>query len=283
MPRHAGRPRSYRTADILTRCCDCSLMRRMRGYAIDALAGFGERIVGTLGDVLLDTTTPVAVRRQIPRVLQQIPSQRSVDVLFQSYDEEDLTVRTTALKGLESSSRHSAEAELRARIAAAIYLEGSALLLRNGGGVSPFRDNHETPAARLLAATLDDRLRRTLERLFRLLGLKYPPKEMHAAYLALNRKKTDEYSAAIEFLDNVLERDLKRLLIAAARRKHADHADRTGSLRCRGKDQRAALRDLMRSGMPGLRPARWLLPRNSGCAICALKSNPSREKLGRRW
>ena len=34
---------------------------------------------------------------------------------------------------------------------------------------------------------------------------------MHAAYLALNRKKTDEYTAAIEFLDNVLERELKRV------------------------------------------------------------------------
>ncbi len=41
---------------------------RMRGAAMEALAGYGERIVGTLGDVLLDTTTPSAVRRQIPRV-----------------------------------------------------------------------------------------------------------------------------------------------------------------------------------------------------------------------
>ena len=73
---------------------------RVRGYAIEALAGFGERIVGTVGDVLLDTTTPVAVRRQIPRVLRQIPTQRSVDVLFQSYNEDDLNVRTSALKAL---------------------------------------------------------------------------------------------------------------------------------------------------------------------------------------
>ena len=72
----------------------------MRGVAMDALAAYGERIVGTLGDVLLDTTTPTAVRRQIPRVLRKIPIQRTVDILFQAYTEEDLLVRTAALKSL---------------------------------------------------------------------------------------------------------------------------------------------------------------------------------------
>ena len=65
-----------------------------------------------------------------------------------------------------------------------------------------------------------------LERLFRLLGLKYPPKEMHAAYLALHRKKTDEYTAAIEFLDNVLERELKRILLPLLDEDFADYPDR---------------------------------------------------------
>jgi hypothetical protein len=114
--------------------------------------------------------------------------------------------------------------------------------------LSPFQESHETPAALLLAATLEDRLRRTLERLFRLLGLKYPPKEIHAAYLALNRKKTDEYTAAIEFLDNVLERDLKRVLLPLL--------DESARLMQTGrdlygieeKDKGAALRELMRSG-----------------------------------
>ena len=56
---------------------------------------------------------------------------------------------------------------------------------------------------------------------------------MHAAYLALNRKKTDEYTAAIEFFDNVLERDLKRVLLAIARRRYSGDADRTGPVRRR--------------------------------------------------
>ena len=146
MPRHAGRPRSYRTADISTRCCYCSLMPEC-GVTRSTLWPDSAKHRGYAGDVLLDTTTPLAVRRQIPRVLQAIPSQRSVDVLFQSYDEEDLTVRTTSPEGPELSSRHSAEAELWARIAAPTYLEGSAPLLRNGGGVIALQGQSRNPGS----------------------------------------------------------------------------------------------------------------------------------------
>ena len=69
---------------------------------MEALASFGDRIVGTLADVLLDRSTPASVRRQIPRVLRSIPSQRSVEVLFSALDEPDLTVRSAVLKGLNS-------------------------------------------------------------------------------------------------------------------------------------------------------------------------------------
>ena len=208
---------------------------RTRGIGIEALTAYGDRIAGTLADVLLDTTTPVAVRRQIPRVLKNIPTQRSVDALFQAYDEPDLSVRTAALRALgaireKPSKLNFGRESLQQHISreAKYYYETAASLYA-------FRDKHDTPAARLLAATLEDRLRRTLERLFRLLGLKYPPKEMHAAYLALNRKKTDEYTAAIEFLDNVLERESKRMVLPLLDEEAQDRAERTRPVRCRSE------------------------------------------------
>jgi AAA family ATP:ADP antiporter len=198
--------------------------------------------------VLLDTTTPVAVRRQIPRVLKNIPTQRSVDALFQAYDEPDLSVRTAALRALgalreKASKLNFGRESLQQHISreAKYYYETAASLYA-------FRDKHDTPAARLLAATLEDRLRRTLERLFRLLGLKYPPKEMHAAYLALNRKKTDEYTAAIEFLDNVLERESKRMLLPLLDEEARIVQSGRDLFDVEVKDQSAALRRLLRSG-----------------------------------
>src|SRR5262249_7970192 len=88
------------------------------------------------------------------------------------------------------------------------YYELSAALAPFVGAPGP-----ERGAVRLLAGTLEDRLKATLERLFRLLGLRYQPREIYSAYLAVSRKRHEESAAALEFLDNVLERDIKRILL----------------------------------------------------------------------
>jgi hypothetical protein len=222
---------------------------KLRADAIDALAAYGDRIIGTLGDVLLDTTMPIAVRRQIPRVLQRIHHQRSVDVLIQALAEPDLSVRTSAIRSLHvlreaapkmnygrESVMHHIHSEAR------YYYEMSAAL-------APFRDKHDTPAARILASTLESRLRSTLERLFRLLGLRYPPKEIYAAYLAVNRGgKTDEFTAALEFLDNVLERELKRILLPMLDEDARVSQVGRDIFGVEARDAQTALKELMRSG-----------------------------------
>lgn len=221
---------------------------RTRGIGIEALSAYGERIAGTLADVLLDTTTPLAVRRQIPRVLKNIPVQRSADALFQAYEEQDLSVRTAALRAL-GSLREKAPKLIYGKDSLQQHITREAkYYYETAAALSASRDNSETPAARLLVATLEDRLRRTLERVFRLLGLKYPPKEMHAAYLALNRKKTDEYTAAIEFLDNILERELKRMLLPLLDEEARIVQTGRDLFGVEVKDQSAALRGLLRSG-----------------------------------
>jgi ATP:ADP antiporter, AAA family len=222
----------------------------MRSHAIDALAAFGERIVGTLGDVLLDTTTPAPVRRQIPRVLRAIPSQRSVDVLFSAIAEPDLTVRTQVLKAL-NSLRESTNASLnfgRESLMASILSEARYYYQMNAA-LEPFRrDEATTPAVRLLVETIQGRLKLTLDRVFRLLGLKYPPKEIYAAYLAVNRKNAEQHTAAIEFLDNVLERELKRIILPLL--DEDGHATQVGRdlFGLDTADEKTALRELMRTG-----------------------------------
>jgi hypothetical protein len=72
---------------------------------------------------------------------------------------------------------------------------------------------------------------------------------MYAAYLAVHRGgKTDEYTAALEFLDNVLERELKKILLPML--------DEDGRVTQVGRelfgveprDAQTALRELMRCG-----------------------------------
>jgi AAA family ATP:ADP antiporter len=188
---------------------------RVRGAAIEALAQYGPAICGTLGDILDDEKLPMSVRGQVPRVLKLIPHQRSVDVLMPAIVHPEIQIRAAALKGLNrlretSPGLRFEDAMLTQRILneALQYFEMSAAL----ASLAPHRGRPHT-AVSLLARTLEERLRRTLERLFRLLGLCYPPNEMYWTYLAISRRNPDNRSTAVEFLDNVLSQDLKRVLL----------------------------------------------------------------------
>ncbi len=187
---------------------------RLRSAAIPALAAFGSSICGTLSDFLRDESVPVRIRRQIPRVLRNIPDQRSADALLAALDEQDLDISAAVLKALNHLRETAPALKFDGQsITDQIYKEARHYYELNAA-LQPFLDHTaERGAARLLARTISARLERTLERLFRLLGLRYPPKAIYFAWLAVARRRHEEATAALEFLDNLLDRRLKRILL----------------------------------------------------------------------
>ncbi len=188
---------------------------RVRGAAIQALAAYGPVICGTLGDILSDESVPPAVRIHIPRVLKRIPDQRSVDVLLAAQNSQDPAVRGAALKALAqlreaAPGLNYADPLLDRQIMeeARHYYELSAVLSTFGSYV-----NVRHSAAGLLARTVQERLRQSMQRLFRLLGLRYSSREMHWTYMAIANGDKEKHTAALEFLDNILDKDVKRVLI----------------------------------------------------------------------
>jgi len=75
------------------------------------------------------------------------------------------------------------------------------------------RDAAPRSATDLLIRSVESDLGESLARLFQLLGLRYPPKQIRASYRALSRPGTEEAAAAMEFLDSTLEADMKRILL----------------------------------------------------------------------
>ena len=68
-------------------------------------------------------------------------------------------------------------------------------------------------ARKKLIHLLEHRLDENLERIFKLLELKYPPDEIDTVYKNIKSDKSDLRVNAIEFLDNLLEVNLKKVLI----------------------------------------------------------------------
>ncbi len=188
---------------------------RVRHAAIESIAALGPQICGALWDLLVDDRLPVKLRRQAPRVLKLIPDQRSVDVLLESLDCEDLSIRVAVLKGLNHLRETAPGLQFDDNLVTRQVFREARHYFELNAALAPFIETKERSrsAANLLGRTIEDELRRTLERVFRLLGLRYPPKDIYSAYLAVSRRRAEEVSAAVEFLDSVLDRDLKKILL----------------------------------------------------------------------
>ena len=224
---------------------------RVRGTAIESIAAYGTRIIGTLSDLLEDDNVPLSVRKQIPRVLRLISNQRSVDVLLRRIDEPNLAIRGAILRALNGLRESAPNLEYGREPVTRQILNEARYYYEMKAALMPFRDqNTPRSASSLLVSTLEDRLKKTIERLFRLLGLRYPPKEIYAAWLALRHVDSAEHSAAVDFLDSVLERDLKRILLPLL--DSEDHMILSGRdlFGVELKSSEEAIRELLRANDP---------------------------------
>jgi ATP/ADP translocase/HEAT repeat protein len=184
-----------------------------------SLAAFGTRILGTLYDHLADPQTPERLRRRIPSVLSDGGTQAAVDVLFLSRGRVPVPVwhqvvcalsRLRAERDLDAGSQrlHFPEKAVRE----AVWEEAARLTAL--GQVLRARKRTSAPSAQAVPVeTLRAARHRSLERLCRLLGLRYPQDDLHNAYRGLTSKDATLRSGAVEFLDNLLDWELGRDLL----------------------------------------------------------------------
>ena len=186
--------------------------RTMRAEAREALARYGSRIVGTLGDYLGDPNEKEGVQRAIPRVLGQIATTEAAEILVRHLPDSSLEMRFQILKALNRIRRDHPQVPIPGDIIDNEVLREAKHYYQLLFSVRSDRAPAE-PGRKLLIRTLEERLDQTLERIFRLLGLHYPPEEIYDAYRAVKSSQSQRRSGALEFLDSTLERSLKRTIL----------------------------------------------------------------------
>ncbi len=231
-----------------------------RKSATASLAAYGSTIAGTLRDLMEDPDLPNGVRYRLPRILEKMGDQRAASELLGAIHVPNLRLRDTVVHALTRMRSQSPQLDYGQVVVERQILEEARLYFGQWLSLAAIRgESGGSQAVRLLTETLESRLRATLERLFGLLGLKYSPREMESAYRALQRSSADDHAAAIEFLDSVLNKQLKRYLMPLV--------DDTARLAERGpelfgierKTPQGTLRELLQSGDV------WLV----SCAIAA--------------
>jgi AAA family ATP:ADP antiporter len=179
--------------------------------AAEALARFGDRIVGTLRDALVDRDMPAAVRREIPTVLQQIGSQACHTVLVESLLDPDVEVRRAIIGALNKLQDLHPTWPVDTRMLETVLgaeLIGHLRSYQVLGTLDAALDD-DTP----VLAPLRTAMEQELERVFRLLKLLHPHQDLHSAYVGVQSTNPVVHDNALEFLENILTPQLRELLV----------------------------------------------------------------------
>ena len=188
--------------------------RAVRGTATESLGHFGPRICGALGDILLDPTTPTAIRRRIPRVLRLIRDQQSVNVLLTALAGADDANSLAILKALNRLRESAPHLKFQSDIVSKQITTEAKRYFEMGSKLGALR-THRAPrtASSLLVRSVEGRMEQIEDRLFRLLALRYSPTEMYSAFLAVRSREPEKVTVALDYLDSTLDRDLKKFII----------------------------------------------------------------------
>jgi len=193
-------------------------------YAQSALVNYGEEIIRTLGHFIRDQPERLNVIQRIPSVLEQFETQPSADLLFHLSRIENDKIRLAALRALNQLQiRHKFLKFPDKKVLQQIEQESqiyrnflSVYYLHRNPAEDPLPEEIKSKVIKIrgeLTQQIHKQLEITLERLFRLLGLKYPTEDVLYIFKSIQSNRPEIRYRALEFLDNLLEPGLKKNLI----------------------------------------------------------------------
>lgn len=197
----------------------------IRVSATDALYNYGEPIMGILTQKVIRGNLKIEDSRLIPAVIEKFGSQKAVKSLMMLIENTEHEIMIEAIESLRKIKWHDAslkikdhiiidkildECELYQNTLAAIH---SQIVVQYKKKAKDIETEEEREARSGLINLLENRLDRQLQRIFKFLGMKYPPGDIDPVLKVILEGKEEQRIHAIEFLDNILDVQLKKELI----------------------------------------------------------------------
>jgi ATP:ADP antiporter, AAA family len=224
--------------------------RSLKSSARDALVGYGEGVLDTLAYLLRDPGDDIWVRRHIPATIARIPAQKSVDILIEALQDPDSFLRYKAVTGLEKLHRDQPALTIDRQPIEALAAK-EALSYCNYLTLHYNLFNREKLSADgLLAAALQEKMARAVDRVYRLLGLIYPWRDIGAARYAIEHGDARLRASALEYVDNLLAPPLRKRLMPLVDDVPIDEKVRRANvvLKTRPRDAEETLLQLINDG-----------------------------------
>ncbi len=203
----------------------------LRIHARGALAELAKEDAGVIDELeafFLSDDNPARAREEIPRILELVPAQESVDILLNHLATRRPELRFGVLKALgKLRSRYPGLKFDREVVSAEISIEAGRFfqLSRMGAQLPELGE-----PARLLGRVMTETQTLRLESVFRLLGLLYPLRDVLNSYHGVMSGRRVPRANAQEFLDNLLDGHHRRLVLSLIDEQPAHEAWREAGL-----------------------------------------------------
>jgi AAA family ATP:ADP antiporter len=192
----------------------------VRSAARAALLAIGPAALDSLEEALADDSLPHELRRHLPRTISLFPPANAAAVLLRRVlRETDGMVRFKILRGLGRIAADHPEVTLERGVLdealsrtleAAFRLVSWRLVLQEGAAADARR---ATPGHELLATLLHDKEHHAVERIFRLMGLRYRREDFRRIYRGLHNSNPRVRASSRELLENLLEPPLRDAVV----------------------------------------------------------------------
>ena len=196
-----------------------------REEVVQALKRFGESIVTELYNYDRDQVFDDDLRSYIPQVIQVFGTKKSVAVLNRLLNSKSVKVRLSAARSLgDMEEKHKNVKISDKRFKSYIYDEsiyfGNTLAALHSLQKVQEEQLKKAPenkkqleARKALLDNLAAQLELSLKTIFYLLGIKYPDSDMQLAFDGIINKTEESRINSLEFLENMLQSDLKSKLL----------------------------------------------------------------------
>ncbi len=183
---------------------------RTQRIASQALIDYGPPITGTLKDYLSDPDEDMGLRKEIPDILASIGTQKAADSLALEFKKKHREVSNEVTEALFKLRSNNPQIHIQEEIILPeiihVIRQSYMLLIEIHEALSEGKE-------KIVMANLETSLANSLKHIFELLSLVYPREDIIKAYqnITTGEKKAIDYS--VEFLDNILKKNLRDLLL----------------------------------------------------------------------
>ncbi len=182
----------------------------IQAVAQKALVGFGGKIIGMLKDYLGDSEEDLRLRKSIPEIIAQVCTQRAANILSLEMKKKNKDIEPEIIAAIYKMRSKNPQLFFDKKI---VFPEIMEKIIDSHVIMIEIQESISDKKMELTAKDLENKLARSLRRIFELLSLIYPHEDMIRAYQNICSGSGKALDYSIELLDNVVKRDVMEILL----------------------------------------------------------------------